>query len=261
MASEIITKAPEVVIENKSDVVSGSVDIGKRIDVNETISESKEKEVNISKRLSPEKVDSIEKVDPVTSAISEKLQSVSSIKEVLNSFDDGGKRLEILERNLDVINNPDSTPMEINSALGRVNQIKGEVFEQATKKSLAESGFDVAEKIDMVAGETGNTLPDVIAVNNTNKAINALGCTINPGETISAECKCGGSPYLRQQLENHIPNQLSGLPGQRTLVTTSDIGGVSNELVDRVCEKYDAKLNSVDISAKDVINNLKGVVA
>lgn len=268
MIGEIATAAKlaaevsaETAKEVGAEVANKAVDIGKRVDISKSVKpDINPEKVDISKRLSPEKVREVGVEDSVTKSIGEKLQSVDSIKEVLKSFNDGGRRIEVLEKNLDVINNSESTPMEINAALGRVNQIKGDVLEQATKKSLAEAGFDIKEKVDMVAGESGNTLPDVIATNNTGKVINALGRTINPGEMISAECKCGGSPYLHQQLEKHIPNQLSGLPGQRALVTTSDIGGVSNELVDQVCEKYNAKLNSVDISAKDVLNNLKGVV-
>jgi len=263
IAADVAEKAAAKEIKDIGKEAAGkTVDIGKRLDVNKQLQDTPSVDkVDISKRISPEKITEVEKLDPVTQAISEKLESIDGIRDVLKSFDDGGKRLETLKESLDTINNTDSSPMEKLSAGSRINQIKGDILEQATKNSLSEAGFEVTQKIDMVQGKFGDTLPDVIATNNTDKAIEALGRIIQPGETISAECKCGSSLYLNQQLEHHIPNQLSGLPGARTLITTADVSNTTSGLADQVCKAYDAKLVSVNESARDILENMKGVVA
>lgn len=119
--------------------------------------------------------------------------------------------------------------------------------------------LDVEPQQRVVEGESGGTRPDVIAKNNTDKPITVFGVTIQPGETISVECKCGGTAYMTNQLNNHIPNQLSGQEGTKILLTTSDIKDTESGLADSVCEKYGATLVITDVSVSDVEKAIKEV--
>ena len=64
---------------------------------------------------------------------------------------------------------------------------------------------------------------------------------------------------MKDQLNNHIPNQLSGHEGTKILLTTSDINNGCSELAAEVCEKYDAKLVTTHMSVSDVEKAIKEV--
>lgn len=164
---------------------------------------------------------------------------------------------------IEVVNDPQATPLEKNSASNKIksltNGLKGQMFETAVKEKFSDKGFDVEAFQRVVEGESGKTKPDVIAHNNTDYAIEAFGNKIEQGETISAECKCGKAIYLKDQLEKHIPNQLSGLEGKKVLLATSDINKVDSGLVQEVCGKYDAQLVVANVSASDVDSAIKEV--
>lgn len=132
-------------------------------------------------------------------------------------------------------------------------------MEVAVKDVLAEAGFDVEAQQRVVEGEIGGTRPDVVAVNNTDHPIEVFGTTIQPGETLSVECKCGGSAYMTNQLNNHIPNQLSGQEGTKVLLTTSDINGAPDGLAASVCGKYGARLIALEVSVATVEKAIKEV--
>ena len=108
-------------------------------------------------------------------------------------------------------------------------------------------------------GADGKTRPDVIAQNNADHPIAVLGIAVNPGESISIECKCGVKDSLSSQLSNHIPNQLSGYAGHSVLLTTSDIEEISPERVKQVCSRYGSTLVTVGQTATEVGNAMKGV--
>ncbi len=160
---------------------------------------------------------------------------------------------------VEVMNNPDATPMEIRSAQSKISNLKGQLLETAVKDHLNDKGFDVVSSQRSVEGESGITKPDIEAKNNTDSSIQVFGVNIEPGEQISIECKCGGKNYMENQLKTHIPNQLSGLEGTRVLLATSDIKDVSSGLAQKVCEDYGAKLAVVDVKVSQVENVIKGV--
>ena len=64
---------------------------------------------------------------------------------------------------------------------------------------------------------------------------------------------------MTNQLNNHIPNQLSGKEGTKILLTTSDIKDTPSGLAKNVCDKYGAKLVIADVSVTDVENAIKEV--
>lgn len=236
------------------------VDIGKRIDVKECQGDSTNKLGDVFKRLSPEKNIEVNGTDPVVKLINNKLETVDSVKGLLESLPEGKEKVNTLKKCFEIIDDPKSSDLEVVSANSKISNIKGELLEVATKKSLAEVGFTVSDDKVMVNGKSGPTIPDVVAVNNTKKSIEALGRKIKPEEKISAECKCGTERYINKQLDSHIPNQLSGQSGEKTLITTSDVANVKGKAED-VCKKYDAKLASVNVSNSNIIENLKGAVA
>ena len=160
---------------------------------------------------------------------------------------------------LETLNNPDATDAEKRSALGILSAMQGQLLEMAVKDLLAEKGLSVESKQRTVEGQDGGTRPDVIARNDTDQPISAFGTSIGPEETISIECKCGGTGYLGAQLRDHIPNQLSGQIGYKVLLTTGDIRGVGDKLVQDTCKKYGAKLVVLDVLASDVRTAIKGV--
>ena len=167
------------------------------------------------------------------------------------------KALEALE----TLNHPDATDAEKRSAIGKLSALKGQLLEVAVKDVLAERGLFVEPKQRTVEGQDGGTRPDVIAANSTDQPITVFGIAVSPGETISVECKCGGKGYLRDQLCNHIPNQLSGQIGHRALLTTGDIHKVDRNLVRDVCEKYGAKLVTLGVRISDIEKAIKEVSA
>lgn len=169
------------------------------------------------------------------------------------------EKFRAIQEAIDTLNNPDAAPAEKAAAKDRLDKAKGSVLELATKEALAESGLTVEDKQRTVEGADGKTRPDVIAKNNTDHPITVLGITVNPGESISIECKCGVKDSLSSQLSSHIPNQLSGHVGHSVLLTTSDIKEISPERVKQVCSRYGSTLVTVGQTATEVGNAMKGV--
>lgn len=194
----------------------------------------------------------------------------SDIKDIQRSISNPEGLKELIEKNpdikynralkaIEVLNDSDASNAEIRSALSILNNFKGQLLEKALKDNLRESGLAVETQQRIVEGDNGGTRPDVIAVNNTDQPIIVCGITVNPGETISFECKCGGTAYMQNQLKYHIPNQLSGQEGIKVLLATSDIRDVSSNLAEKVCSQYDANLLVLDVSVDEVVNTLKEI--
>ena len=194
----------------------------------------------------------------------------SDIKDIQRSISNPEGLKELIEKNpdikynralkaIEVLNDSDASNAEIRSALSILNNFKGQLLEKALKDNLRESGLAVETQQRIVEGDNGGTRPDVIAVNNTDQPIIVCGITVNPGETISFECKCGGTAYMQNQLKYHIPNQLSGQEGIKVLLATSDIRDVSSDLAEKVCSQYDANLLVLDVSVDEVVNTLKEI--
>ena len=194
----------------------------------------------------------------------------SDIKDIQRSISNPEGLKELIEKNpdikynralkaIEVLNDSDASNAEIRSALSILNNFKGQLLEKALKDNLRESGLAVETQQRIVEGDKGGTRPDVIAVNNTDQPIIVCGITVNPGETISFECKCGGTAYMQNQLKYHIPNQLSGQEGIKVLLATSDIRDVSSDLAEKVCSQYDANLLVLDVSVDEVVNTLKEI--
>ena len=194
----------------------------------------------------------------------------SDIKDIQRSISNPEGLKELIEKNpdikynralkaIEVLNDSDASNAEIRSALSILNNFKGQLLEKALKDNLRESGLAVETQQRIVEGDNGGTRPDVIAVNNTDQPIMVCGITVNPGETISFECKCGGTAYMQNQLKYHIPNQLSGQEGIKVLLATSDIRDVSSNLAEKVCSQYDANLLVLDVSVDEVVNTLKEI--
>lgn len=206
----------------------------------------------------------VKKDDMKTSDVHEGIppESLSKIESLLETTD-GLKKLienhpekEVLVENaikaLRMIENDNATPFEMRCAQLRLNQLKGELMELAVKDVLAERGLSVEDHQHLVSGDEGGTKPDIVAVNNSDKKISALGIVVPPGETLSIECKCGSTAYITNQLKNHIPNQLSGHSGIKVLLTTSDLMDAPLGLAESVCDKYGAMLVMSKICAFDV---------
>ena len=201
----------------------------------------------------------IEESDPVAEKIAKKMSTPEGIKELMESHPEKaelwGKQLEALE----TLNDPDASPVEIRSAQAKLSILKGQIMEVTAKDALMDAGFDVEAQQRVVEGESGGTRPDVIAVNNTDQSIEVFGVSIEPEETLSIECKCGGTSYMTNQLNTHIPNQLSGQEGTKVLLTTSDIKGTPDGLAASVCNRYDAYLVALDVSVFAVEKAIKEV--
>lgn len=202
---------------------------------------------------------SIEKKDAVLEKIEKSISTPEGIKELIEKHPEKAELWKSQLDALDTLNDPDASPAEIRSAQAKLSVLKGQLMEVAVKDALTEAGFDVEAQQRVVEGESGGTRPDVIAVNNTDHPIEVFGITIQPGETLSIECKCGTSSYMTNQLNNHIPNQLSGQDGTKVLLTTSDVNGAPNGLATSVCDKYGAKLVSLDVSVAAVEKAIKEV--
>ena len=150
---------------------------------------------------------------------------------------------------------PDVTPAQVEKAAKAVKVMKGKILEEATKDMLANKGFTVESTQHIVQGKDGLTYPDIVAVNNTNEPIKLFNQTINPGETIMMECKAGSAGYIRSELKNHIPNQLSGHGNARSyLLTTSDSDNVDIGYL-KVLSETNTTHARLDISA-DQINDV-----
>lgn len=201
----------------------------------------------------------IEENDPVAEKIAKKMSTPEGIKELMENHPEKaelwGNQLEALE----TLNDPDASPVEIRSAQAKLSILKGQIMEVTAKDALMNVGFDVEAQQRVVEGESGGTRPDVIAVNNTDQPIEVFGVSIQPEETLSIECKCGGTSYMTNQLNTHIPNQLSGQEGTKVLLTTSDIKGAPDGLATSVCNRYDANLVALDVSVYSVEKAIKEV--
>lgn len=201
----------------------------------------------------------IEKTDPVLEKMEKSIGTPEGIKTLIENHPEKAelwnRQLEVL----DTLNDPDASPAEIRSAQAKLSILKGQLLETAVKDVLVDVGFEVEAQQRVVEGESGGTRPDAIAKNNTDRPIEVFGVTIQPGETLCVECKCGGSSYMANQLNDHIPNQLSGQEGTKILLTTSDIKETPTGLANHVCEKYGANLVVLDASVNDVENAIKEV--
>lgn len=201
----------------------------------------------------------VEKKDPILEQIEKTLGTPEGIKALIERHPEKAELWKSQLEALETLNDPEATPAEIRSAQAKLSILKGQLLEIAVKDALTDAGFDVESQQRVVEGESGGTRPDVIAKNNTDHPIEVFGVTIQPGETVSVECKCGGSAYMTNQLNNHIPNQLSGQEGTKILLTTSDIKDTPSGLAKNVCDKYGAKLVIADVSVTDVENAIKEV--
>lgn len=201
----------------------------------------------------------VEKTDPIAEKIAKIIGTPEGIKELMEKHPEKAELWQSQLDALETLNDPDASPAEIRSAQAKLSILKGQIMEVAVKDVLAEAGFDVEAQQRVVEGESGGTRPDVVAVNNTDHPIEVFGTTIQPGETLSIECKCGGSAYMTNQLNNHIPNQLSGQEGTKVLLTTSDVKGSPDGLAASVCNKYGAKLITLDVSVAAVEKAIKEV--
>lgn len=201
----------------------------------------------------------VEKPDPIAEKIAKTIGTPEGIKELMEKHPEKAELWRSQLEAIETLNDPESSPAEIRSAQAKLSILKGQIMEVAVKDALTEAGFDVEAQQRVVEGESGGTRPDVIAVNNTDQPIEVFGTTIQPGGTLSIECKCGGSAYMTNQLNNHIPNQLSGQEGTKVLLTTSDIKGAPDGLASSVCGKYGAKLITLDVSVAAVEKAIKEV--
>ena len=201
----------------------------------------------------------VEKKDPVLEQIENALGTSEGIKGLIERHPE---KAELWKSQLDVLetlNDPEAAPAEIRSAQVRLSILKGQLLETAVKDALIDAGFDVESQQRVVEGESGGTRPDVVAKNSTGHSTEIFGVIIQSGETVSVECKCGGSSYITSQLKNHIPNQLSGQEGTKMLLTTSDIKDSPPGLAKEVCDKYGAKLVIAGVSVFVVENSIKEV--
>jgi hypothetical protein len=201
----------------------------------------------------------VEKKDPILEKVEKMITTQEGIKALIEKHPEKAELWKKQLEAVDKLNDPDASDAEVNSANRTLSKLKGQLLEYAVKDALSDVGFDVESQQRVVEGEKGGTKPDVIAKNNTDHPIEVFGITIQPGETLSGECKCGGRAYLANELKNHIPNQLSGQEGTKMLLTTSDIKRTPAGLVQSVCGSYEAKLVTLDVSATDAENAIKEV--
>lgn len=201
----------------------------------------------------------IENTDSVVDKIEKSIGSSDGIKELIEKHPEKSQLWQSQLEAIETLNNPDATDTEIRSAQAKLSILKGQITETAVKDAFSDVGFDVEAQQRVVDGESGGTRPDVIAVNKTNQTIEVFGINVQPGEKMSVECKCGRADYLTSQLNNHIPNQLSGQEGIKVLLTTSDIIDVKDGLATSVCNKYESKLVSLNLSVSNVETAIKEV--
>ena len=234
----------------------------------ETTSESKnssEAETNTQKQDTVNEDDNeskeadVENKDPTLEQVDKALGTAEGINALIERHPEKAELWKSQLDALETLNDPEAAPAEIRSAQVKLSILKGQLLETAVKDALTDAGFDVESQQRVVEGESGGTRPDVIAKNNTDHQIEVFGVIIQPKETLSVECKCGGSSYITSQLKNHIPNQLSGQEGTKILLTTSDIKDASPGLAKEVCGKYGAKLVAAGVGVSDVENAIKEV--
>lgn len=216
--------------------------------------ESKENEASNERAESD-----IEKKNPIVEKIGKTIGTPEGIRALIERHPEKAELWKSQLEALDTLNHPDTSPAEIRSAQAKLSILKGQLLENAVKDALSDAGFDVESQQRVVEGDNGGTRPDVIARNNTDHLIEVFGIHIRPGETLSVECKCGGPAYMTNQLNNHIPNQLSGQEGTKILFTSSDINDTPPGLANSVCDRYGAKLVIVDVCVADVEKAIKEV--
>lgn len=201
----------------------------------------------------------LERKNKLSENITRKIGTVDGIKEFIEEHPEKKELIDSALKAINRLKDSDISDVEIRRAQAKLSNLKGQMFEIALKDELKNLGFDVESKQRTVEGENGATKPDVIAVNNTDYPIVVDDITVEPGETISFECKCGGASYMQNQLKYHIPNQLSGHEGIKVLISTSDISDVSRDLVDKVCIQYNANLLVLDVRVSVVETAIKEV--
>lgn len=194
----------------------------------------------------------LEKADLIAEKIEKSIGTSEGIEALIEKHPE---KAELWKSQLETIKSagdPEAPSYISEVADNRLTSLKGQLLEFAAKDALTEAGFDVEARQRVVEGESGGTRPDVIAVNNKAHSIEAFGIAVKSGETLSIECKCGRTAYLTNQLNNHIPNQLSGQEGTRILLTSSDIKGCLDGKAESVCKEYNAKLAVLDSSVDNV---------
>lgn len=194
----------------------------------------------------------LEKADLIAEKIEKSIGTPEGIEALIEKHPEKAEQWKDQMKAIETLADPEALPLERKSAKGKYNSLQGQLLEYAAKDALTEAGFDVEARQRVVEGESGGTRPDVIAVNNKAHSIEAFGIAVKSGETLSIECKCGSTVYLTNELNNHIPNQLSGQEGTRVLLANSDIKGVPDGKSESVCKEYNAKLVVLDSSVLDV---------
>lgn len=227
---------------------------------NDCIKERKQIQEELKNALSEEKVQEIRE-DSIKEKIEKTIGTEEGIRELMANHSEMAEKWEGYKEALKKMNDPDASVYEIRRADNTLSHFKGELLELAVKDALKEAGFNVEANQHLVHGDVGGTRPDVVAYNTNPASCRIFGRVIEPGETLSAECKCGRRGYLNNQLDQHIPNQLSGLSGTKLLITTSDITMVDRDKVKSVCNNSNTKLVALNVSASNVENALKEALA
>ena len=204
-------------------------------------------------------ISEVDERDSIIEKVEESVVTCEGLEELIERHPEKAELWNSQMEALDILNDSDATPTEIRSAQAKLSILKGQILETAVKDALLDAGFEVESQQRLVEGESGGTRPDVIAKNNTDNPINVFGVTIEPEKILSVECKCGRSAYMTNQLNYHIPNQLSGQKGTKILMTTSDINDTPMGMVNYVCERYNAILVDLKVSVADVENAIKEV--
>lgn len=199
-----------------------------------------------------------EPADQTLEKIKEDISTPEGLQRLMERHPELADKWKAMQEAIDTLNDPDATALEKRSAEQKLERLKGSILEIAAKDALSEAGLDVEDKQRTTKGESGATRPDIIAKNNTDHPITVFGVTVQPGGTISVECKCGKDSYLSSELNSHIPNQLSGHEGKSVLLISSPSDAIKSKAQD-VCDQRGTTLAVLDVSASDVDNAIKGV--
>ncbi len=190
-------------------------------------------------------------------ALRSRLNSPKAIRALMDKHPEKQDIWDTFKRKMDILTDPNAEPVEINKAKPYIDtHVKSTILELAVKDLLTDLGFDVSEK----QVQNKNSKIDVLGTNNTDKSIQVFGVTVEPGEQLSAECKCGCKSYINMQLNEHLPEiQLPGHLGHSILLTTSDIEQIAPEKVDSVCRPNNTTLVNLGLFEADIVNALKEV--
>ena len=191
--------------------------------------------------------DDVENKKTVEGRIKELLTTPQGLNELIENNPKLAEKWEKAKEAIEVLHEPEKSDKEKIEANRYLGQFKGALLEAATKKALVEAGLYVEDAQRQTEGENGATRPDVIAKNNTNDKITVFGVIVNPGETISIECKCASKQYISNELNTHIPNQLSGQEGKRVLLTSSDVD-VEKAIINQFMKKLKTDPRYLDFS-------------